>query len=267
VAAAAAPEVDITAFITPEVIRVAKTEAEHFPLSVFVGRFAGSAPCWTKLGGAVTAAYLLELSTSRDPYVLIEGTLPRDEVVRCVPVAFAATVTVEEEGELVAFRASGLETVYAAWRGSIIVVGGKEQVTRVLHAGTPELGARWRARLAQLPPARVATWRDDPFLTNLFGVATTSYVIAIDRIEQTPKPYRYYAGRVLGHYRTAGDAAVAARRIKQGELVAPEVILHAVKLMKVTQRGPLVEIGFDTEMFGDMGPEQLLQWFLANARH
>jgi hypothetical protein len=66
---------------------------------------------------------------------------------------------------------------------------------------------------------------------------------------------------VLAWYASAGDAVIAARRIKQGDLhlaaaAAPEVV-SAFKQMKVSQTGTTVEIGFNLEGF-DL--EQLKRW-------
>jgi hypothetical protein len=263
-AAAAAPAADATAFFTPEVTAVLRASGDNVPVVGYVSRLVPSPPaCWTKLRGAIAAGYQLQLGAAGS-YFVFEGALPREEVEQCVPAALAGKlpVTVERDGELVAFHAGGVGTVHAAWRGSVVVAGSKEQVTRALAAGTAEVGRAWRERLAQLPPGLLAAWSGDLLLTNLFGVATTSYLFVIDRAEKTPAPF--FSGRVIARYGSAGDAAVAARRIKQGELYlatpAPAELVYAFTRMKVRQAGAVVEIGFDADMFDGVDLEQLQQW-------
>jgi hypothetical protein len=263
----AAQGIDVTAFFMPEITGFARSSGEEFPiLSYLSGLVSSPPPCWSRLRGAITAAYQLELGAAGGSYFLIEGSLPRPEVERCAQIALAdiIPIAVEADGELAMFRVPTGGAFYAAWRGPFIIVGTKDQVNRALGAGTPELARTWRARLAQLPPhAPLAMWRSDALLTSLFGVATTSYLFVFDRMEH--RPPAQVTGRVLVRYGNAADAAVAARRIQQGELQLAETppvdLVDALRRMKVTQSGTLVEIGFDLGMFADLDLEALQRWF------
>jgi len=265
-AAAAAP--DVASFITPEVTGVIRTSGKN---NLLASEFAALMPpppdCWTKLTDAIGAAYQLEISpvrTSYRSYYLIEGALPRDEVEACLKAAFAdlSPVTAERDGELGVFHLGADVTVYAAWRGSIVIAGSKELVTRALRAGTPEVARTWRERLSQMPTGPMAMWRADVLLASLSGASPTNYIVTIDRIARAPRAF--ISGRILARYGAAGDAAIAARRLKQGELHLPDngvtELADAFRHLKVSQAGTTLELAYDLDLVQRLVLGQLELW-------
>jgi len=246
---------EVPSFITPEVVGLTRATGEWNPvlanlLMLLPG--SGAEKCVGTLLDKLRAAYSLDLGANQGGYYLFEGAPPRDEVEACATTWLGDMLGLHigHEGELAVFRMESGAT-YAAWRGPIAIVGSKEQVTHALQAGTRELADTWRTRLSQLPAAPMAQWSTDALLKDLSGAPTTSYIVAIDRIEQV-QPMPRWTGRVLAQYATAAEAAAAAKRIQQSQPKdadpAYPTVPRAFKGKKVTQRGTTVEIAFTLEM-------------------
>jgi hypothetical protein len=261
-------DVEVATFFTPSVTSVLRGSDEQFPIITYLSSMVRSPPeCWSRLRATITAGYQLEVPGGS--YFLIEGALPRAEVETCVTTALAAMgIEVGRDGELATFELGPAGTAYVAWRGSVVIAGSRQQVMDALAAGTPELARTWHDRLARLPPAPLAMWRQDEMIHNLFGVPTASYQMVIDKIEvdreSDPTATADYAGRVIAEYSSPGDAETVARRIRQGELepalAAPPDLVEAVKRMKVTQTGMTVEVAFDNATFAGVDLELLQGW-------
>lgn len=258
-----APATDVTAFFSPSVTGVMRGSEVDFPMIDYLSSILGSPPaCWMTLRKAIKTAYQLEVP-GNGTYFVLEGALPRAEVESCVTTALAPAlgVKVGHDGELATFETQA-GTAYVAWRGPVVIAGRKQNVTEALVPAPPEIARTWRERLARMPQATLAMWRQDEMIHNLFGVPTTSYQLVIDRVQKTPRPD--FAGRVIADYATAEDAATAARRIDEGEiepaLAAPPELAQAVKRMRVTRTGTSVEAAFDLAMFDGLDFEMLQAW-------
>ncbi|MDX2088616.1 MAG: hypothetical protein SFX73_12245 [Kofleriaceae bacterium] len=256
-----AARVEIASLISDDAVGVMRATGADAPIVSFLTSLQqGSAPaCWTSLVGKIQAAYQIELP-ARTSYFVFEGDLPRPEVERCVVEAMARAVptTVRTEGELAVFDAGQLGTTYAGWRAHAVVAGSRDQVMAAL-AG-PKETTRWRPRLAALPAGvPIAAWRQDALLSLLFGVETSSYVFVIDKLA---KPS--FDARIIATYKTPADAAIAARRIKQGEThtaaAPPPALVEAFQRFQVAQDGPVVTIGFGLATFGGMSLDELQAW-------
>ncbi len=255
---------DPTTFFTPAVTGVLRGSAQEFPLIDYVSNMM-PAPlaCWTKLRAAIDVGYQLEVPGNGSYFVFV-GAVPRDEVERCLPGALgdAFPLRIDHDGELLVVDGGRLGTVYAAWRGSVIIAGSKAKVTSALAANAPDVARTWRDRLAAMPNALLAMWRSDALFTNLFGVPTTSYVMLFDRMEKTPRPF--FAGRVIAQYATAGDAATAVTRNKNGgraaELAAPPELVESIKRLHVTQTGATVTCEFSVDTFAGVDLAMMQKW-------
>ncbi len=253
----------LDSLITSNVIAIMKAKPEHFMVLKYLQRTLGPSkhPCWSALEGKLVAGYQLQVpkvdGVGQSAYFILEGDLPRAEIERCVPSAIKMfAVDVKPEGDLLAISGPDGATTYAAWKPPFVVVGPRDLVNGAL---TSRPVPRWHDLLGSVSPAVPIWWASaDGLFSNLFGVATKHYEVAFERIEAAPNPY--FAGRATATYNSAGDAAVVARRIKQGEVQlpfdAPEVV-DSIKRFKVKQRGPVVEIGFDLGMFGGISAETL----------
>jgi hypothetical protein len=246
---------EVTSFITPEVVGLTKATGEWNPVIANLMMLlpgSGAQKCVGTLLDKIRAAYSLDRGANKGAYYLFEGAPPRDEVEACATTWLGDMLglDVEHEGELSVFR-TGSDATYAAWQGSIAIVGSKEQVTRALSDGTHALADTWRTRLSQLPASPMAQWRSDALLNDLSGAPTTSYVVAIDRIEQV-QPMPRWTGRVLAQYATAAEAAAAAKRIQQSQPKRTDpaypTLPRTFKGKKVKQNGTTVEIAFTLEI-------------------
>jgi len=247
-----------TTFFTPTVTGVLRGSSQDFPLVSYVSSLLPSPPtCWTKLRAAIDVGYQLQLP-SNGSYFIFEGTLPRDEVERCLPAALAKAlpVRIDHDGELLVVDAGKAGTVYAAWRGSVIIVGSRAKVVNALNANAPDVARAWQDRLAALPSAPLASWSSDALLTGLFGVPTASYEFVIDQVPSL-------AGRVIAQYANAHDAAVAAARIREGAVdsaLAPPELGEAIKHMSVTQTAATVTCEFSEDTFAGLDLAMLQKW-------
>ncbi len=262
---APSPRPEPAHYLLPEATGLLRGTAESFPIVAFFSNLVPSPPpCWTRLRAAIEVAYHVEL-VDGGSYIVIEGALPRSEVERCVRGLEPVSISVEPDGELVAFDAGPLGTAYAAWRGAVIIAGTRAHVVKAAMPNGPGPTRMWRARLATLPPGPMAIWRSDALLANILGVPTTSYVLAFETLQKTPEPF--FAGRLIIEYPTSADAADAARRISAGQLApaiaAPPELVESFRRMKVTRLDHRVEAAFDLDTFAglDLG---ILQAWVAN---
>jgi len=250
---------DVAQLIAPEVTGVLKSSGAESPIASYVSTLLKKPPaCWTQLLGSVTVAYQLMVPASS--YFIFEGTLLQRDVEQCVQQAFASVLpmTIEHDGALAVFR-SKAGVVYAKWSTPFIIVGSKDQVMRA--AATPQSRDQWTERLAQFPPGQTAMWSTDSLFQNLLGVASTGYLLVVERV--TKAPHAFFSARVVARFATDGDAAIIARRIRQGEVAIPSPpaeLVGGLKQMKVKQSGPTVEVAFDSDMFFGMELEKLQQW-------
>ena len=254
----------LESLIGPNVVAVMKTRPEDFMALRYVDRLLGAspAPCWTALERKLVATYQLQVPATgahaTTSYFVLQGELRQQDVVACVPAAITAVpLTVEQDGGLVAIKGPEGATTYAAWRGPFVIVGARDLVDAARTAPVTA-NARWHALLGGAPAAPIWWASEDALLAGLLGVPTTHYTITFERLEASPTPY--FAGRAVISYASPGDAAIAARRIKQGELEppfdAPE-LASSFKRFSVKQTGTTVEVGFDLGMFGGITVESL----------
>ncbi len=260
----ASPTLDVTRFFTADVTGAMRSDAHSSPVVSYVSSLLKPAPaCWTKLAKAIRASYQLEVA-GHGSYFLFEGDLPQAEVESCITSALGdiLQVRVTHAGDLAVFETGPAGTAYAAWRGSVVIAGTSAQVTAALQPSDPTIAKQWRERLAMLPPGLMSMWRDDALLARLFGVPTSSYALAITRAEKTPKPF--FAGQLVGQYAKPEEAALAAQRIRAGEIssamTAPPQLAGAFKRMKVTSAATTVTIDFDSTVFEGLDLEQLQGW-------
>lgn len=251
----------LDSLITRNVVSIMRTQPDYFfPLHWFVREVDRGASCGLTLQQKLGATYHLNVPNvdgrGMNQYYILEG-LEQDEVLRCMASAMK-DVRVVREGELLAISKSDGSTIYAAWKGPFVVVGARDLVNGALHSSPVP---RWHDMLAGVAPNVPIWWgSSDGVFTSLFGVSTVHYEVAIERLETTPNSY--FAGRAVATYHSAGDAAIVARRIKEGEVQLPKAspeIAEAFKRLKVKQNGPTVVIGFDLGMFGGISAETLAE--------
>ncbi len=257
----------VETLVAANVVGVTRMRPDLFlPLRYLRPLLASPPPtCWTDLEKALVATYQLQAPKAgggTTAYWILEGNLPRTTVVSCLPVAIQQTpVTLEPQGDLLAISGPDGATTYAAWRGPYVVIGARDLVNGTQPAA-PEVQARWR-ELSLSADASAPIWYGsmDALLGDLFGVPTVRYELVFERLETAPT--MFFSGRAVITYATPDDAAIAARRIKQGELQlpfdAPE-LADSFKRMKVIQNGPIVEIRFDLGVFGGVDAETLLRY-------
>ena len=130
---------------------------------------------------------------------------------------------------------------YAAWRGPLVVVASRRPlVEAALAVRSASLARTWRDRLATLPASPIAAWRSDALITNLVGVPTVAYQIAIE-------PPRLAGG--VAQFAHAEAAALAAERLRAGAwgstLAPPPEVVAALARLVVTTRGAELEARFD----------------------
>src|SRR5689334_12356427 len=188
--------------IAPNVTNVSRfAPALFFPLLYLKELPREPAPCWDALEKRLVAGYQLHLDVRPfKSYFVVEGELPRDELVTCVPATFTA-IKASRDGELVVFDMMGTKA-YAGWRGRFIVLGTKQEVQAALATPTAPSRAKWRGVLATLPVTATAwVYFEDKTLENIFGVPTESFAFIADQTEKA------FAGRIVARYRNAADAA------------------------------------------------------------
>jgi hypothetical protein len=254
----------LDSLISSNVVAILKTKPDHFASLKYLQPMLGprTPPCWSALEAKLVASYELHVPNvdgkGRTTYWILEGDLPRAEVERCVPPAIRAwAVDMQADGDLLSFSVPDGTRLYAAWKPPFVVVGPRDLVNGALSSRPVP---RWHDLLGAVPPTVPVWWAsDDGLFSDLLGVSTKHYAVAIERLELAPN--RYFAGRATVTYHSAGDAAIAARRIKQGEVqlafrVTPD-ILESFKRFKVKQTGAVVEIGFDLGMFGGISDEAI----------
>ena len=255
----------LDSLISSNVVAIMKTKPEYFLVLKYLQPALGAPkdPCWTALEAKLVAGYQLWVpnvdGVGQSSYFIVEGNLPRAEVERCVPAAIKMfPVDAKPDGDLLAFTGPDGATTFAAWKPPFVVIGARDLVNGAL---TSKPVPRWHELLSAVSPAVPVWWASaDRLFTNLFGVMTKHYEVAFERIESAPNAF--FAGRAIATYNSAGDAAIVARRIKQGEVdlpfLAPEVV-ESIKRFKVKQNGNVVEIGFDLGMFGGITVETLTE--------
>jgi hypothetical protein len=260
-APAVAPATDVSRYISVEVTGAMRASPEVAPILTVLADLIKPPPaCWAQLVTAMRATYQLEVS-GHGSYFVFEGPLPQAEVERCVTTALTDVLPIHlrKDGELAVFE-SPAGTVYAAWRGPFVIAGNRAQVTAAIGPSAP--AQPWRDRLGALPAGVMAMWRGDALVTNLFGVPTTSYQLAITSIARTPKAG--LTGQLVAVYASASQAAQAAARIHAGELqtavAPPPGLVEAFRRMKVTQRDATVIADFDLDTFGDLDLTALQGW-------
>ncbi len=259
--------VAIETLVSANVIGIMRTRPDLFMPLRFLGPLLASPPpaCWTDLANALVATYQLSVPRAEGgntAYWILEGKLPKSTVASCVPAAITQTsVTVQADGDLLAFSGPDGATTYAAWRGPYVVIGARDLVNDAQSAA-PEVQARWR-ELSLSADRSAPIWFGsmDALLGNLFGVPTVRYQLVFERLETAPSVF--FSGRAVISYATPGDAAIAARRARQGELQlpfeAPE-LNDSFQRMKVIQTGASVEIRFDLGVFGGVDANTLLRY-------
>ncbi|MBK7073092.1 MAG: hypothetical protein IPH44_12390 [Myxococcales bacterium] len=146
---------------------------------------------------------------------------------------------------------------YAAWRGPLVVVASRRPlVEAALAVRSPALARTWRDRLATLPASPIAAWRSDALITNLVGVPTVAYQIAIE-------PPRL-AGVVVAQFAHAEAAALAAERLRAGAwgstLAPPQEVVAALARLVVTTRGAELEARFDERTFAGVDLAVMTAW-------
>lgn len=255
--------VRLDTLVGANVVSIMRTKPELFAPLGYVQPLLGPSKlaCWTELEQKLTAAYQLQgprTDGRRNTHWILEGDLPQAAIERCVPTAIKeTTVTVKRDGDLLAISGSDGATTYAAWRGRFVIVGARDLVNEALTSPSAAR-ARWHELLAPIVAAPIWWGSTDRLFANLFGVATTHFVVAFERLEFEPK--LYFGGRALATYATVADATLVARRIKQGEAKppfdAPEIV-DSMKRFKVMQDGTSVQVEFDLDMFGGITMETL----------
>jgi hypothetical protein len=253
----------LDSLISSNVISIMRTKPEYFMPLRYLQPVLGPSknPCWAALEAKLVAGYQLQVpkvdGNGQSAYWILEGDLPRAEVVKCVPAAITMfAVTAASDGDLLAITGPDGAATFATWKSPFVIVGPRDLVNGALH---PTPVPRWHELLSGIPPNVPIWWGSgDGLFQSLFGVATKHYEVAFERLETAPNPY--FAGRAVATYGSAGDAAIVARRIKQGEVelpfAAPEVA-DSVKRFKVKQTGAVVEIKFDLGMFGGISADTL----------
>jgi hypothetical protein len=109
--------------------------------------------CWRSIEDKIGVAYQVFFRSPDRSFVVLEGELLRTGVEQCVLSTLLYNRLLEDEeglvrdGELTVVK-TVLGTVYAGWRGSFVVIGGKQDVTQALIAGEAR---EWREPLAEVP--------------------------------------------------------------------------------------------------------------------
>lgn len=255
--------------ITPDAVGVVRQPADQFAVLLYAREIAtvgGKVPaCWSSLEHRVKAGYQVSLPVSS--YFLLEGELPQAEVEDCVRSATNRLVTPAHEGDLVAFSTpSG--TVYAAWRGAYVVLGNRDQVTAAVRVHDPAVVAGWRAHVAEPGAAPVWMLRTDASFADLLGAPTTSYQLVIDKLEGPPRSE--LAGRFVVTYASAPDAETGERYMRDWigrgrfprKIAGPadavalyDQLATALQRARMTRKGNVLELAFDTSTFGGMWPQ------------
>lgn len=223
------------------------------------GIVASAPPCVAKLRAAIREDYQLEVGADRTSYVIFAGALPRAEVEACARAVMAAqpAVQVRSEGETLIVKHDHVpDELHLVWRGGWLLAGGREELARALRGTSPEAAARWRERFGMLPAAGLAAWSDNALLENLIGVSTTQYLVTFDTAQKpTPKPD--FTFRVIAHYATPADAAIAARKVKAADIeprfAPPRELTAAIKKFEVKQHDETIDITMRSDMFEQAG--------------
>lgn len=227
-------------------------------------------PCWGKLKGRISAIYQATFPSERFPtgadgYFIFEGNFPREELKQCVVRAFnKPSPGIRDEGELLGF-ASPIGTVYAAWRGRFLIVGGKQAVSSALRPPAKKIVLRWRDLIALLPKnalvAQVSV-EQRPNFQALVGAPSKDLIVSLDKLTASPP---FFAGRVIVHYPTPEAAAKSANWIKswsaRGDLplVIPppantmglyKKMAKAIAELPLTQEGNRVQIDWNSDLLG-----------------
>jgi hypothetical protein len=233
---------------------IMKADAASFPLLGSLHHLfsASTPPCWGALEARMVAGYQIEVRSEHTSVFVFEGDLPRDEVEACAKLVVATApvpFTVRREGEFTVIDGGSLGAAHVASRGRFLVAGRRELVREAL-AGSP--GNTWAARLAALPPAPLAGSSSDALFANLLRIPTAGWDIVFDEFgKQGGQPA--IRGHVLVHASTAADAALAARRIADGDLwfpvAVPPPLLAALRRLRTSVHDRDLQLDFDLAMF------------------
>jgi hypothetical protein len=233
---------------------ISRSNAANFPIAGFLRNIFKTAgtPCWATLEARVSTGYQIEVAARHASVFVIDGDLPRDQVEACVTQVFSTApvpFSLRREGEFTVLDGGSLGVAHAAWRGRLVVAGPKDLVLEAL-AGSP--GNAWSARLAALPPAPLAGVSNDAIFANVLRVPTTGWDVVFDELGKVDGEARL-RGHVVVHLSSASDAALAARRIADGDLwfpvEVPPPLLAGLRKLRVSVRGGDLELGFDRAMF------------------
>ncbi len=258
----APPTVALPDLISPAAVFALRTRPDLFLPLLYIKPLLGAdvAPCWTDLTAKLVAAWQIQVPLpprGRDSYFLLEGDLPRAKVESCLTTAIAnASVHLREVDGLLEVSASAGRATFAAWRDNFIVVGPYDLVSAAIAPSAPD--PRWAPLVTTHGNAPIYAAAIDDTMAKLFGAATTTWRVAFDRLDRSNGSF---AGRIVAAFTTAGDAAIVARRIKQGELALPAdspELVDAFKRLTVKQDQAVLTITFDSSMFGGVAPAVLL---------
>ncbi len=221
---------------------------------------AGAPACWTELLERVKTGYQLSLAKG-SAYFVIDGELPPEKVMPCLNSASHGDFTTKQEGDLYSVT-TPIGIVYAAWRRPYVVIGNHDQVVAALETPTAETAARWHDLVTPLASTPTYMVRIDHMVDDIVGEHTTSYALAMDKMQGPPHPF--FAGRYIVHYATAADAEAGERWIREwsGRGQFPRRIPDAammqrfdslaagVRKTKITRNGTTLELAFNSDMFG-----------------
>lgn len=185
-----------------------RTKITNFPVLAIAKQLTDPAQaCWPALVNKVTAAYQVLLDGTS--YFIVEGSLPRDELEKCIPVTFLANPKIRDDDGMLAVE-SPVGTVYGAWRGNFLVFGTRDQV---VDATSPH-DAAWIATWDKLLPSKsteMAMASIDLRYAGLMGGDVADWNLTFDKFGANPP---YLAGTFTVHYQTPAAATKGLAFIK-----------------------------------------------------
>src|ERR1700690_1270074 len=168
------PQFDPAAFVFADATGVVRTSGSASPFVSALSLFS-ERPCLRKTVDAAQTVYQVFIDGSS--YVVIDGTVARDQVEACL--RDAPRIAVKSDGELATFDVNGMGTLYVAWRGNLVIGGAKPVVSTALALHDASQAQIWHDRIASLPTGQYAAWLSDPSIGGFVGLRNTSCTVAL----------------------------------------------------------------------------------------
>lgn len=244
---------DPATLITPDVAGIMRSSAADSPILQYAHQLVAS-DCAQAIVGKLGEAYQLDVTGHN--IFLFQGDVRPEEVQSCL--AKSSDLKVSRDGERLVIELLG-KRAYVGWRGDVMVAGTQAQVTAALAQHDDALARTWRARIAALPPGKLAMWTQRPMFSAFLGVPTHGGTLSADITGPRQYAIRFDIECADPAAAEAARAQLATGQVPPGIEPPPEIKAGLQKL-KPTVTGAHLAVTIDQDTFANIDLPMLQQW-------